>query len=160
MRIEQPTPTQLTAKNSPCGTWLGFSVLVMLGASLVAVSPPSADEAPIVQVSAYALIAWGVGTLLTSGRFITWTFDKSDNSFLIQSRILFVTKTLKYALTEIDKVQIESKMTGEDGETYTFGIKLLLTGGEQLHLCPSFGLSEFTAKEEVRRISSFLELCQ
>lgn len=159
MRIEQQTPTQLIAKNSPCGTWLGSSVLVMLGASLFAVPLPSTDEALGVQVSAYVFIAWGVGTLL-SGKSITWTFDKSDNSFLIQSQILFVTQTLKYALTEIDKVQIESKPTGDDGETYTYGIKLLLTGGERLHLCSGFGLSEFTAKEGVRRISSFLELRQ
>lgn len=159
MRIEQKTPTQLIAKNSPCGTWLGSGVLVVLGASLFAVPPPSADEALSAQVFAYVFIAWGVGKLL-SGKSITWTFDKSDNSFLIQSQILFVTKTLKYPLTEIDKVQIESKPAGEDGETYTFGIKLLLTGREQLHLCSGFGLSEFTAKEGVRRISSFLELRQ
>jgi hypothetical protein len=159
MRIEQKTPTQLIAKNPPCGTWIGSSVLVMLGASLFAVPPPSANEVLSAQVVAYVFIAWGVGTLL-SGKSITWTFDKSDNSFLIQSQILFVTQTLKYALTEIDKVQIESKPTGEGGETYTYGIKLLLTGGKRLHLCSGFGLSEFTAKEGVRRISSFLELRQ
>jgi hypothetical protein len=55
------------------------------------------------------------------------------------------------------KHSIESKMTGEDG-TRSFGIELLLTGGERLHLCPSFNLSEFTAKDGVRRISSFLDL--
>jgi hypothetical protein len=126
---------------------------------LFAVPPPSADEALSAQVVAYVFIAWGVGTLL-SGKSITWTFDKSDNSFLIQSQILFVTQTLKYALTEIDKVQIESKPTGDDGETCIYGIKLLLTGGDRLHLCSSFGLSEFTAKEGVRRISNFLELRQ
>jgi hypothetical protein len=125
----------------------------MLGASMFTVPTHSTDE----EVYAYVFIAYGVLMLLTSGRFITWTFDKSDRSLLIQSQILFINKKSKYALKEIDKVQIESEMTGEDG-TRSFGIELLLIGGERLHLCPSFNLSEFTAKDGVRRISSFLDL--
>ena len=128
----------------------------MIRASIFAVPATSAEEHLNVQIYAYAFITLGLVTLLTSGKFVVWTFDKSDNTFLIQSRTLFVTKTLKHELTEIDKVQIESKLM-EDG-TYTFRIKLLLIGGEQLHLCPGFNLSEFTAKEGVRRLSSFLDL--
>ncbi len=124
---------------------------------MFAAPTPSADEHLNIQVYACIVTALGVFTLLTSGRFITWKFDKSDDSLLIQSRILFVTQTLKYTLIEIDKIQIESKMTGEDG-THIFGIELLLKGGMRLHLCPSFNLSEFTAKEGVLRISSFLDL--
>jgi hypothetical protein len=154
MRIVQQSPTQLMAHNSPFGIRLGcYGLFVILGASMFAVPTHSTDE----EVYAYVLIAYGVLMLLTSGRFITWTFDKSDGSLLIQSQILFITKKSKYALKEIDNVQIESEMTGEDG-TRSFGIELLLIGGERLHLCPSFNLSEFTAKDGVRRISSFLDL--
>ena len=116
---------------------------------------PVLEEGLSIQFCANVVIGLGVIKLLTSGRFVTWTFNKFDDSLLIQSRILFITKTLKYTIKEIDKVQIESKML-EDG--YTFGIELLLTGRERFHLCPSFNLSEFTAKEGVRRISSFLDL--
>jgi hypothetical protein len=157
MRIVQQSPTQLMAHNSPFGSRLGSSLLVMLGASIFAVPTSLANEHLNVQVYAYVFISLGVVALLISGRFITWMFDKSDDSLLIQSQILFITKKSKYALKEIDKVQIESEMTGEDG-TLSFGIELLLIGGERLHLCPSFNLSEFTAKDGVRRISSFLDL--
>ncbi len=124
---------------------------------MFAVPESSADEDLSVRVCACAVIALGMFMLLTSGRFITWTFDKSDDSVLIKHQILFITKTFRYTLAEIGNVQIESKMTGEDG-SHTFGIELLMTGGKQLHLCPSFNLSEFTAKEGVRRISGFLNL--
>jgi hypothetical protein len=122
---------------------------------MFAIPQPLTEEALSIQVCAGVVIGWGVIKLLTSGRFITWTFDKSDGSLLIQSRILFVTKTLRYELTEIEQVQIESKIL-ED--VPIFGIELLLTRRKILHLCPSFNLSEFTAKEGVRRISSFLDL--
>jgi hypothetical protein len=156
MRIVQKTPTQLIAQNSVFGIWLGSGLLVVLGVSIFAVPVTSADEQLNLQVYAYVFIALGVVTLLTSGKFITWTFDKSDDSLTVQFRVLFVTKTSKYSLKEIEKVQIESKMTG-DGGTDSFGIELMLIGGEQLHLCPNFNLSEFTAKEGVRRLSSFLD---
>lgn len=156
MRIVQKTPTQLIDQNSVFGIWLGSSLLVMLGVSIFAVPAPSTDEYLNVQIYAYAFIALGFVTLLTSGKFVVWTFDRTNNSLIIQSRVLLITKTSEYALTEIDHVQVESKSTG-DG-TSTFGIKLLLRGGEQLHLCPSFNLSEYTAKEGIRRLSSFLGL--
>ena len=155
MKIVQPAPTQLIAHNSPFGSQLGSSLLLILGISMFAIPNPSADEYLSTQFCAGVVICFGVIKLLTSGRFITWTFDKSDNSLLIQSRILFITKTLRYTLAEIETVQIESKML-EDGET--FGIELLLAGKDRLHLCPSFNLSEFTAKEGVRRISTFIAL--
>ena len=152
MRIVQLAPTQLIAHNSPFGSQLGASLLLILGVSIFAIPNSSAGEELSPQVCAGAVIGLGIIKLLTSGRFITWTFDKCDNSLLIQSQILFITKTLRYTLAEIETVQIESKML-EDGET--FGIELRVAGKE-LHLCPSFNLSEFTAKEGVRRISSFL----
>jgi hypothetical protein len=155
MRIIQQAPTQLTAHNSPFGSRLGSSLLLILGVSMFAIPNHSVGEDLSPQFCGGVVICFGVIKLLTSGRFITWTFDKSDNSLLIQSRILFITKTLRYTLAEIEIVQIESKML-EDGEI--FGIELLLAEKDRLHLCPSFNLSEFTAKEGVRRISSFLNL--
>ncbi len=119
---------------------------------MFAIPNSSTGEELSPQVCAGAVICLGIIKLLTSGQFITWTFDKSDKSLLVQSRILFITKTLRYTLAEIETVQIESKML-EDGET--FGIELR-AAGKDLRLCPSFNLSEFTAKEGVRRISSFL----
>jgi hypothetical protein len=154
MRIVQPAPTQLIAHNSPFGSRLGSIFLLVVGVSIFAIPNSSTGEDLSPQVCAGAVIVWGTYTLLTSGRFITWKFDKSDNSILIQSRILFITKTLRYTITEIETVQIESQML-EDGEI--FGIELRIAG-KSLHLCPSFNLSEFTAKEGVRRISTFIAL--
>jgi membrane protein YdbS with pleckstrin-like domain len=155
MRIVQHAPTQLIAHNSPFGIRLGSSLLLILGALMFAIPMPSVNEGLSGQACGCIIIVLGIFLLLTSGRFITWTFDKSDDSLLIQSQVLFITKVLKYPLTEVSNVQIESKMMEDD---YIFGIELLLKGGKRLHLCPSFNLSEFTAKEGVRRISSFLDL--
>jgi hypothetical protein len=155
MRIIQQAPTQLTAHNSPFGGRLGSSLLLILGLSMFAIPNHSVGEGLSPQFCGGFFICFGVIKLLTSGQFITWTFDRSDNSLLIQSRILFITRTLRYTLAEIETVQIESKML-EDGEI--FGIELSLMGEKRVHLCPSFNLSEFTAKEGVRRISSFLDL--
>jgi hypothetical protein len=155
MKILQPSPTQLIANNSPFGSQLGSSLLLILGVSMFAIPNPLEGEYLSTQFCAGVVICFSMTRLLTSGRFITWKFDKSDNSLLVQSRILFITKTLRYTLSEIETVQIESK-TSEDGET--FGVKLLLAGKDRLHLCPSFNLSEFTAKEGVRRISTFIAL--
>jgi hypothetical protein len=155
MRIIQQTPTQLTAHNSPFGSRLGSSLLLILGVSMFAIPNHSVGENLSPRFCGGVVICFGVIKSLTSGRFVTWTFDKSDNLLLVQSRILFVTKTLRYTLAEIETVQIESQML-EDGET--FGIELLIAGKDRLHLCPSFNLSEFTAKEGIRRISTFLSL--
>jgi hypothetical protein len=155
MKILQPSPTQLIAHNSPFGSQLGSSLLLILGVSMFAIPNPSEGEYLSTQFCAGVVVCFSVIKLLTSGRFITWKFDKSDNSLLVQSQILFITKTLRYTLAEIETVQIESK-TLEDGET--FGVELLLAGKDRLHLCPNFNLSEFTAKEGVRRISTFITL--
>ena len=79
-----------------------------------------------------------------------------DNSFLAEYEKLLTTKTSKYDLIEIKYIQIESKSDGEGTET--FGIKINLKDKQELHLSPDFRLSEFTAKDGVRCISSFLEL--
>ena len=69
---------------------------------------------------------------------------------------LLGTKTSKYNLSEIHKVQIESKLTDEGDKT--FRLELILVDGQKLQLPIAYTLSEPLAKEGAYRISAFLDL--
>lgn len=118
MQIIQKTPSQLIIKYSPIGIWIIHTLLIMSGATLLAIPANSPEESLGTQITAYALIIWGGILLFTSFRSILWVFDKSDNSFLAEYEKLLTTKTSKYDLIEIKYIQIESKSDGEGTETF------------------------------------------
>lgn len=118
MQIIQKTPSQLIIKYSPIGIWIIHTLLIMAGATLLAIPASSPEESLGTQITAYALIVWGGILLFTSFRSILWVFDKSDNSFLAEYEKLLTTKTSKYDLIEIKYIQIESKSDGEGTETF------------------------------------------
>ena len=136
--------------------WISCVFGIIAGATLLVTPSNSPEESLGAQITAFILIAWSGIQLFTSFRSIIWTFDKSDGSFLAEYKTVLTIKTLKYDLTEIKSIQIESKSDGEGTET--FGIKIKLGDRQELHLSPDFILSEFTSKDGVRRMSSFLEL--
>ena len=156
MRIIQKTPNQLIVSHSPIGIWISCVFGIVVGAILLVTPFNSPEESLGTQITAFILIAWSGIQPLTSFISILWTFDKSDSSFLAEYKTVLTIKTLNYDLTEIKGIQIESE--SDDEGTETFGIKIKLGDKQELHLSPNFRLSEFTAKDGVRRISSFLEL--
>ena len=156
MQIIQKTPNQLIVSHSPIRIWIVFTLGIMAGTALLVIPDSSPEESLGTQITAYILIALSGIQLFTPFRSIIWTFDKSDGSFLAEYKTVLTIKTLKYDLTEIKSIQIESKSDGEGEEI--FGIKIKLGDKQELHLSPNFGISEFTARDGVRRMSSFLEL--
>lgn len=156
MRIVQPTTTQLKVRHSPESVWIGCMLLSIVGLSIFSTQTISPDEYLITHIYAYSCIALSLILLLTSGRTITWIFDKSDNSLFVRSSTVLGAKTEKYSLTEISRAQVESKLT--DSGDKTFRIELVLVGGRKLQLPRAYTLSESLAKDGVCRISNFLEL--
>ncbi len=155
MRIVQTTPKQLVVKHFPVRIWVISSLVMIVGATLLVIPTSSPEEDLNAHVSAYAVITWGIIMILTSSRSIIWTFDKAANYVLIEYRKIVTIKRLKYTLTEIQTIQVETTLDGEGAEI--FGIELVLEDNQSFHLCPSFSLSEFAARDGVRYISRFLE---
>ena len=119
MRIIQKTPNQLIVSHSPIGMWIICTLGIVAGATLLVTPGNSPEESLGAQITAFILIAWSGIQPLTSFRSILWTFDKSDGSFLAEYKTILTIKTLKYDLTEIKGIQIESKSDGEGTKIVT-----------------------------------------
>ena len=64
MQIIQKTPNQLIVKHSPIGIWIIYTLVIVAGATLLAIPGNSPEESLGTQITAYVLIVWG-GILLT-----------------------------------------------------------------------------------------------
>ena len=81
MQVIQKMPSQLIIKCSPIGIWIIYTLLIMAGATLLAIPANSPEESLGTQITAYALIVWGGILLFTSLRSVLWVFDKSGQLF-------------------------------------------------------------------------------
>lgn len=126
---------------------------------MFAVPITSSDEALAVYISAWASTGFGIFVGL-SGRATTWVFDKDSENLLIKKKNLLSTQAFEYSLQDISEVKIESKVEDSDGTELLgnrFGVKLVLSRGQHLHLCPDRSLPISAAQEAVYRISAFLK---
>ena len=131
----------------------------MIGLSAFAVPVTSSDEGLAVYILAWISIGFGV-FLVFSSRTITWSFDKENGNLLINEKFLLSKKVTEYSLQDISEVKLDSKVADSDGKELLgnrFGVKLVLSHRQHLHLCPDLSLPISVAEEAIHRISAFLK---
>lgn len=154
MRILKQTPTQLIIQHRPLVGWLWFSILAissLVGAIALPLSSPETGVIACVP----GLIGLCIVLILSlppKSGIASYIFDKENGYLYAEYKGLLGTNTIEYPIN-IHGIKIDT-----DFGSPLFGVKVVLSKGSFLHLCPDYSMSEDTAREMVSYISNFLSL--